>query len=132
MMGRIRMTAGWFALAAALFVAAPGPARAADNAMGDVLVDGFYGGLIGALVGAGVMALTDDPGDHLQYMVTGAGIGVIAGTVYGLSQVARHAMIDVNRGQLAWHVPAIEPAVTSIPGEAPRVSMSAALVRVRF
>ena len=132
MMGRIWMTAGWFALTTALLVAAPGSARAANDEMGDVLVDGFYGGLIGALVGAGVLALTDDPGDHLEYMVTGAGIGVIAGTVYGLSQVARHAMIDVDRGHLAWHLPAIEPAVSSLPGEPPRVSMSAALVRVRF
>lgn len=132
MMGRIRMSAWWFVLGAALFVAAPEPARAASNEMGDVLVDGFYGGLIGALVGAGVMVLTDDPGDHLQYMATGAGIGVIAGTIYGLSQVARYAMINVDRGQVAWRVPVIEPAVTSVPGETPHVSVSAALVRVRF
>jgi hypothetical protein len=126
------MIAGLFALATAVFVAAPESARAANNEMGDVLVDGFYGGLIGALVGAGVMVLTDDPGDHLQYMVTGAGIGVIAGTVYGLSQVARQAMINVDRGRVAWHLPAIDPAVTSIPGETPALSISAALVRVRF
>jgi hypothetical protein len=132
MMGRIRMTVGWFGLVSAVLVALPEPARAANNEMGDVLVDGFYGGLIGALVGAGVMVLTDDPGDHLQYMTTGAGIGVIAGTVYGLSKVAREAMINVDRGHLAWHIPAIEPAVTSIPGETPRVTVSASLVRVRF
>ncbi|MEW6682846.1 MAG: hypothetical protein AB1451_07975 [Nitrospirota bacterium] len=126
------MSAWWFVLGAALVVAAPEPARAANNEMGDVLVDGFYGGLIGALVGAGVMVLTDDPGDHLQYMTTGAGIGVIAGTIYGLSQVARYAMINVDRGQLTWRVPAIEPAVTSPPGETPNLSVSAALVRVRF
>jgi len=132
MMGRIGATAWWFALTVALFVVAPDPARAANNEMGDVLVDGFYGGLIGALVGAGVMVLTDDPGDHLYYMTRGAGIGVIAGTVYGLSKVARQAMINVDRGHLAWRVPVIEPAVTSIPGEIPRVTVSAALVRVRF
>jgi hypothetical protein len=132
MIGRIRLIAGWFAVATALFVASPVSVRAANNEMGDVLVDGFYGGLIGALVGAGVLALTDDPGDHLQYMVTGAGIGVIAGTVYGLSQVGRQAMIDVDRGHVAWHVPAIAPTVTANAGETPALSVSTALLRVRF
>lgn len=130
MRGRVWTIAGWIGLAATLAVAAP--ARAANNEMGDVLVDGFYGGLIGALVGAGVMALTDDPGDHLHYMTTGAGIGVIAGSVYGLSKIARQAMINVDHGHLAWRVPAIEPAVTAGPGEIPRVTVSAAIVRVRF
>jgi hypothetical protein len=117
---------------AAVVAAAPEPVRAANNEMGEVLVDGFYGGLIGALVGGAVMVLTDDPGDHLQYMVTGAGIGVIGGTVYGLSKVARHAVIDVDRGHLAWRIPAISPDVTAAPGESPHVAISASLVRIRF
>jgi hypothetical protein len=125
------MTVGWFGLVSALLVALPEPARAANTEMGDVLVDGFYGGLIGALVGAGVM-VSPTTRRPPQYMTTGAGIGVIAGTVYGLSKVAREAMINVDRGHLAWHIPAIEPAVTSIPGETPRVTVSASLVRVRF
>lgn len=132
MTGRIRILVGWCALAALLVFAIPAPVRAANSEMGDVLVDGFYGGLIGALVGAAVMVLTDDPGDHLEYMATGAGIGVIAGTVYGLSQVGRYAMINVDRGHIAWSVPPIEPVVASGPGEPLRVNVSAALLRVRF
>ncbi len=131
MMRVVLVTVGWAVLMAAV-VAAPEPARAANNDMGEVLVDGFYGGLIGALVGGAVMVLTDDPGDHLQYMVTGAGIGVIGGTVYGLSKVGRHALIDVDRGHLAWRIPTISPDVTATPGESPHVAVSAALVRIRF
>jgi hypothetical protein len=65
-------------------------------------------------------------------MVTGAGIGIIAGTVYGLSKVARQAMIDVDRGHLALHMPSISTDVSAAPGEAPHVAVSAALVRVQF
>ncbi len=129
----VRIVVGSLVLTAAVAVSVPEPARAANNEMGEVLVDGFYGGLIGALVGAAVMVFTDDPGDHFQYMVTGAGIGVIGGTAYGLSKVARHAMIDVDRGRVSWHLPPVEPAVSPlVPGETPEVTVSAAIVRVRF
>lgn len=131
MKGMIRIAAGWLVFTAVMTVWVPS-ARAANTEMGDVLVDGFYGGLIGALVGAAVMVLTDDPGDHTQYMVTGAGIGVIAGTVYGLSKVARHAMIDVDRGRLSWHLPPVDSAVNLVPGATPEVTVSAAIVHVRF
>lgn len=127
----IRTAAKWLVLIALVAAWAP-PARAANAEMGDVLVNGFYGGLIGTLVGAAVMALTDDPGEHTEYMLTGAGIGVIAGTAYGLSQVARHAMIDVDRGHVSWHVPPIEPVVSLVPGATPEMTVSAAIVRVRF
>ncbi len=127
----IRTAARWLALITLVAAWAP-PARAADAEMGDVLVNGFYGGLIGALVGAAVMALTDDPGEHTEYLLTGAGIGVIAGTVYGVSQVVRHAMIEVDRGEVSWHVPPIEPAVSLVPDATPELTVSAAIVRLRF
>jgi hypothetical protein len=130
MNGVIRGIAGALVLTAIMVVPAPERAYAGDT--GDVLVDGFYGGLIGALVGAGVMVLTDDPGDHLQYMATGAGIGVIAGTLYGLSKLARHAMIDVDQGRVAWHVPRIEPVMGLGADGDPEVTVSADLLRVRF
>jgi hypothetical protein len=131
-MSVIRIMVGSAVLTVAAALWAPQPARAANNEMGEVLVDGFYGGLIGALVGGAVMVLTDDPGDHLQYMVTGAGIGIIGGTIYGLSNVARRAMIDVERGRVAWRLPTIFRETTAVAGEAPRVAVSAALVRLRF
>lgn len=131
-MSVIRIMVGLAVLTVAVALWSPQPARAANNEMGEVLVDGFYGGLIGALLGGAVMVLTDDPGDHLQYMVTGAGIGIIGGTMYGLSKFARRAMIDVERGRIAWRLPAVSPEMTPVPGEAPRVAVSAALLRVRF
>lgn len=117
-------------LTAAVSVSTPDNARA--EGMGDVLSDAFYGGLAGALVGAAVLAFTDEPGDHLDYMLTGAGIGVIAGTIYGVAKVTRHAMVDVDRGRVAWHVPRIDPAVGLGADGTTEVSVSAALVRVRF
>lgn len=128
----IRTTGAGLVFIAVMALCAP-TARAANAEMGDVLMDGFYGGLIGALVGAAVMVLTENPGDHTQYIVTGAGIGVIGGTAYGLSKVARHAMIDVDRGRVSWHLPPIEPAVSPlVPGGVPEMAVSAAIVRVRF
>lgn len=134
MIGKIRMTVGSLVVVASVSLAAamPGSARAANSEMGDVLVDGFYGGLIGALVGAAVMVLTEDPGDHLQYMTNGAAIGVLAGTAYGLYNVGRNAMVSLDRGRVAWHVPAIEAAVRSGAGQPRDVTLSTALVRIRF
>ncbi len=66
-----------------------------DNGMEEVLVDGFYGGLAGALVGAAFMAFKDQPGDHLNDMAIGAGVGVIVGTLYGVGR-ATHAFAEIR------------------------------------
>ncbi len=58
---------------------------AADSTMKTTVTDALYGGLLGALVGTAVLLLTDNPGDHLNYIPTGAGIGVLFGAAYGLA-----------------------------------------------
>lgn len=60
-------------------------AKAADDAMSNTLTDALYGGAIGALVGTAVLLLTDNPGDHVDYIFTGAGIGILGGVAYGLA-----------------------------------------------
>ena len=59
-------------------------AFADDNAFRDTFQTAFYGGAVGALVGAALMVFTDKPADHLNYMGFGAAAGVMAGTAYGL------------------------------------------------
>jgi hypothetical protein len=112
--------------------AAPNSVRAQDDALAGVLVDGFYGGLIGALVGTAVMALTAHPRDHLSYITSGAGIGAIGGTLYGLSSVANRAFVDIDRGRVAWRVPDVATALSQDPGGRVQTTHSAAVFRYHF
>jgi hypothetical protein len=109
----------------------PGVAHARrDNAMEEVLIDGFYGGLAGALVGAAFMAFKENPGDHLDDIAIGAGVGVIAGTLYGVGRAAR-AFAEVEDGKLTVQMPTLrfdlEPA-----GKRLQPRWSADLLRVDF
>ncbi len=127
----VRMAACGLTIVSMLALAAT-PARAKDDALADVLVDGFYGGLIGALLGTAVMAMTENRDEHLSYITTGAALGVIGGTAYGLSKLSRYAAITIDEGRVAWRVPSIQTAVQAVPGEPADVRLSAALVRVHF
>ncbi len=109
----------------------PGVAEARrDNAMEEVLIDGFYGGLAGALVGAAFMAFKENPGDHLDDIAIGAGVGVIAGTLYGIGRAAR-AFAEIEDGRLTVQMPTLrfdlEPA-----GKRLQPRWSADLLRIDF
>lgn len=109
----------------------PGIAEARrDNAMEEVLIDGFYGGLAGALVGAAFMAFKDDPGDHLNDVAIGAGIGVIAGTLYGVGRAAR-AFAEVEGGKLTVQMPTIRFDLEPV-GKGLQPRWSADLFRLDF
>ncbi len=56
----------------------------AQDVMEKTLHDSIYGGIIGALIGTAVMALSDEPEDNLDYIPTGAAVGVLFGAAYGL------------------------------------------------
>lgn len=83
-----------------ILVLAP-PAAAQYGDLADVFRDGLYGGLIGALVGAATLPFADEPEDHLDRIAIGAGVGVIAGTAYGI-YVTTRALVEVRDGQIAW------------------------------
>jgi hypothetical protein len=108
------------------------PAHAKDDALADVLVDGFYGGLIGALLGTAVMMMTENRDEHQSYITTGAALGVIGGTVYGMAKMTRVAAVTIDQGRVAWRVPGIQTTVQAVPGGPENVQLSAALVRVTF
>ncbi|MBI3608439.1 MAG: hypothetical protein HY207_10775 [Nitrospirae bacterium] len=112
--------------------AVPNVARAQDDALAGVLVDGFYGGLVGALVGTAVMALTSHPKEHLSYITSGAGIGAIGGTLYGLSKVANRAFVDVDRGRVTWRAPDITTTASSDPDGRSHPIYSVAVLRYHF
>lgn len=59
------------------------PCLAAENAFKEIFDDAFYGGLAGGLVGAALLAFTDKPSDHLNYIGYGAAGGVLVGADYG-------------------------------------------------
>lgn len=87
------------------------PAQAED-AMQSTFVSAGYGGLIGALVGAGVWMVSDseDWDDNISYIPFGAGIGIIGGTVYGLytHTIVRNAAAEVRDGRLTFNVPTVK------------------------
>lgn len=62
----------------------PRSAIAQDSGFKVLFKDVIYGGLAGAVVGVALLAFSDKPGDHLDYIAKGAAVGVIAGAAFGL------------------------------------------------
>lgn len=85
-------------------------AKAADDAMSNTLTDALYGGAIGALVGTAVLLLTDHPGDHIDYIFTGAGVGILGGVAYGLatSGVVQRAATEYDGESFTLAMPTIK------------------------
>ena len=61
----------------------PSQVQAQEDGIQIILKDGFYGGLVGALVGGALLAFRDDPGEHIDLVAQGAAIGVIGGVAFG-------------------------------------------------
>jgi hypothetical protein len=78
------------------------------------------------------MVMTDHPSDHENYITTGAALGVIAGTGYGLSKLTRYGMIEVDQQRVAWHVPTVETTARAAFGEPTEVRVSADLITFTF
>lgn len=109
------------------------PVRAEESAMQDVFMNGLYGGLAGALVGAATIAFTEEPEDHLENIGIGAGIGVIAGTAYGVLKSSR-ALAEVEDGKVTVQMPTVRPTLSmgGTSGPDPHPLWQFDLVRVRF
>lgn len=85
-------------------------AKAADDAMSNTLTDALYGGAIGALVGTAVLFLTDNPDDHIDYIFTGAGVGILGGVAYGLatSGVVQRAATEYDGDKITFAMPTVK------------------------
>ncbi|OIO54016.1 MAG: hypothetical protein COX57_13405 [Alphaproteobacteria bacterium CG_4_10_14_0_2_um_filter_63_37] len=79
-------------------------AQAADFEVKNMFEDAIYGAGIGAAVGLGLMLVQNKPTDHWNYIVKGAGIGIIGGAIYG-AVVASNALVEVKDGKMIASVP---------------------------
>lgn len=89
-------------------------ACADENAFRDTFKSAFYGGAVGALVGASLLVFTHKPADHLDYMGFGAAAGVLAGTAYGVGKATR-ALACIENGKLKIAMPTIIPDLSESP-----------------
>lgn len=106
------------------------PCYAGDNDIKDVFQSAVYGGLTGVVVGAAVLAFTDKPGDHLDYLGYGAAAGTLAGTAYGIFVKAR-SLAEVENGKVKFSVPTVMPSFRE--GNASSSMMiTAELIRGKF
>lgn len=90
-------------------------AFADDNAFRDTFQSAFYGGAVGALVGAALLVFTKKPADHLDYMGFGAAAGVLAGTAYGVVKTTSRSLASLENGSLKIAMPTIIPDLTESP-----------------
>lgn len=70
-----------------------------------------YGGIIGTLIGAAILAFTDKPGENLAYLAYGAGAGIIAGAAVGLAHSSR-AMIEVKDKRVCLNMPEVNTEIS--------------------
>lgn len=83
----------------------------AEDVMQQTMRDALYGGVAGALIGAAVLLLTDNPDDHLNYIPTGAGIGILAGAAYGIAtsgMMITSSAAEVEDGKITFNMPTIK------------------------
>ena len=111
-MNRFKKVAALMTLASIL--CASTSACAEDNAFRDTFQSAFYGGAVGALVGAALLAFTRKPADHLDYMGIGAAAGVLAGTAYGVGKATR-ALASIENGRFKMAIPTVIPDLTESP-----------------
>ncbi len=84
-------------------------ASAADYDVQNVMDDAMYGAGVGAMVGLGLMLLTDKPTDNWNYISRGLGIGIIGGAAYGVFRSSK-AFAQIEDGNIQLGVPLPEVA----------------------
>lgn len=117
-------------------LAQPVTARADDIALERVLRNALYGGALGAVVGAALLAFKDHPGDHLEFVTVGAASGVLVGVAWGMyDSASRNPYVMLEHGRVHAALPAPE-VVTWAPSAADRgrreTLVTTRLVGVRF
>ncbi len=114
------------AACAAMAMAVP-QAGAADYEVQNVFEDAVYGAGIGALVGLGVSLINNSSGRQTaNNLMTGAGVGIIGGVIYGLYAGSR-AAAEYDNGRWRFAVPTPELGV-----EHGTLTARTDLVRARF
>lgn len=97
-----------FLTASILFSTAFSARAHADDTMQVALKNAIYGGIVGALIGSAAVLVTDNPDDHLNYIPTGAGIGIMLGAAYGVaSSGVVQSLGSIEGGKFTWHIPTL-------------------------
>ncbi|MFQ5441660.1 MAG: hypothetical protein ACE5EB_02930 [Thermodesulfobacteriota bacterium] len=108
----------------------------ADETMEHTVKSALYGGVIGGLVGGAVVLLTDNPGDHLAFIPSGAAVGILLGTAYGLATsdaVRGRAFGEIENGEFSLRIPSLKSTETfDKKTNRLEVVKSVDLLRVRF
>jgi uncharacterized membrane protein YebE (DUF533 family) len=99
---------------AAALALAPMQASAGDYEVANVLDDAMYGAGIGGLVGLGLMLLTKKPTDNWDYVSKGIGIGIIAGSAYGVYRTSK-SLAQIEDGEIHFGVPSPKFALQDTP-----------------
>ncbi len=85
-------------------------ANAQPPSMEKIYYSAAYGGLLGGLLGAAIMVLGPSPEDHWDYILKGAAVGVICGTIYGIivSTQPYYGLVDYSCDTgVSFHTPQI-------------------------
>ncbi|TAN63782.1 hypothetical protein EPN18_01435 [bacterium] len=91
------------------FFAFSSRAVADDTTMQATFKDTVYGGLIGALIGSAFVLLSNNPSDHLEYIPTGAAVGMIGGAIYGIATSGgTKSIVEIEHNKVAFNVPTIK------------------------
>ncbi len=119
-----------------LALAAPQVAQAQESSLKSVTRDALYGGVLGALLGTAVLAFVDKPSDHLDYIVTGAAVGILGGATWGIYESAtyrRPAYLTLEGGvvRTAFPRPHVR-LIRRLTGEPPEAVLTYRLLDVRF
>ncbi len=122
-------------LGAAFLLGLPGQSRAASYVAQDIWYSTLYGAAIGGMAGAGVMLLTDDPLDHSDYVLTGVGVGILAGLGYGIYSYSAsdgYALAEVEPdGTTRYQLP-MPRAFVSRNGDKETIGVEMTLIHGRF
>jgi len=109
-----------------------GMAEARESTVKFILKDGFYGALVGALVGGAALAFSGNPEDHYDFISKGAAIGAVAGVGYGFYQ-ANQSTATLQNGTVTVSLPAPQLYVASSKqGETNRFGMQITLFSWRY
>lgn len=90
-----------------------------------VFKDTIYGLLTGALIGAALMTVSDEPEDHFKYIGYGATAGAIAGAAFGVMEATE--MVEYKNGNLYVGLPTVQ-----VSKNERETRYSAGLLKVNF
>jgi O-antigen/teichoic acid export membrane protein len=81
----------------------------AEETMQHTMQSTLYGGVIGALLGGALVLLSDTPEDNLDYIASGAGVGLLVGAAYGIaSSGVVESLGKVEDGEFKFGLPLLK------------------------